>query len=260
MRRLVIPALAAIALALPIAAIAATASAAETRTDTHDISGTTRIEIGGPATVTITIGAPERLLVTAVPDDLDRIEVERDNDKLAVAFDQGLIFHRSPKDEIRYEITVASLRELRLHGTADATVTGIAGQELKLGVSGASHATLRDLDVTSLDLSLSGASTVEADGSAETQTIDVSGASGYHAEALDTRSATVQVSGASNVTIRANDALAIRASGASNVRYIAPETAAVDADTSGASSVEPLPYTPLPPATPRAATPAVTSG
>jgi hypothetical protein len=259
MRRIVTPSLVAIALALPVAAIAATAFAAEPVTETSDIAGVTRIEIGGPATVTISIGTPERLMVTAVQEDLDRIDVERDDDKLAVDFDEGLIFHREPEEEIRYDITVASLAELELHGTVDATVAGITGQELKLDVSGSSHATLDDIALTSLDVGLSGASTVEAAGSTEMQEIDVSGASVYQGDMFDSRSANVEVSGASNATVRATEALHIRASGASTVEYIAPPDAAVEIDTSGASSAESLPYTPLPAATPQPATPRAVS-
>lgn len=251
MRRILRPLLVAAVLALTVAAIATRAFATEPRTVTYETAGVTKIDVGGPATLTISIGTPERLIVTASGDDLDRIEVEQDDDKLAVEFDGGIIFNRDPEDEIRYDITVASLEELDLHGAVIATVEGVTGENLDLGLSGACLADITGIDVSTLKAGLSGASSVEIAGSAESQEVNVSGASIYHAGELDSRFATVEASGASTVVIRSTEALQIEASGASTVEYLAPEGADVTKDESGASTIRALPYTPLPVATPQ---------
>jgi hypothetical protein len=259
MRRVLLPLLVAAAIALPIAAIATSVIAAEPVTATYDLPGVTKLDVGGPATVTISIGTPEQLVVTALDEDLDQIDVERDDDRLAVEFDGGVIFNREPEGEIQYDITVASLEELELHGAVSAIAEGVTGENLDLDLSGASEADFSGFDITSLNAGLSGSSNVEITGSAETQDVDVSGASDYTASELDSRFVTVEASGASAVIIRATESLQIDASGASTVEYVAPEGAAVTMDESGSSTIRALPFTPLPVASPVASPqPAVT--
>ena len=252
MPRILVSLLAAAALALSIVAIATGAFAAEPLTADYEIAGVTKIDVGGPATLTISIGTPEQLVVTASDEDLDRIDVEKDDDRVAVEFDAGIIFNREPEDEIHYDITVASLEELQLHGAVNATVEGVTGGNLEVDLSGASQAGFSGIQIASLKADLSGSSNIEMVGSAETQDVDVSGASIYHAGELDSRFVTLEASGASTVLVRASESLQLEASGASTVEYLAPEGAAVTMDESGSSTIRALPFTPLPAASPAA--------
>src|SRR3954464_10572934 len=149
MRRLLIPLLVATALALAVVTIATRAVAADPVTVSRDITGVTRLDVGGPATLTISIGTPAKLTINVDQKDLDRIDVEHDGDKLAVGFDGGIIFNREPEGDIRYDITVASLTELQLHGDVDATASKVTGDSLKLDLSGSTNATLTETGVTS---------------------------------------------------------------------------------------------------------------
>jgi len=102
---------------------------------------------------------------------------------------------------------------------------------------GASQGTIAEVDSETLDVELSGASslTIES-GKVDFLKGSVSGASNLHAEKVEATKADVDASGASTIIVRVSEELRANASGASNVVYAgSPEV--VKKDTSGASSI-----------------------
>jgi len=87
-------------------------------------------------------------------------------------------------------------------------------------------------------MGLSGASHASLKGTAGNLRLNVSGASHADLEELQIKDANVDVDGASHATVHPSGNLQARASGASSVQY-AGQPANVDKQTSGASSVRP---------------------
>jgi len=121
---------------------------------------------------------------------------------------------------------------------SEPVVVRIAVPDLTFtGASGASRVALSGLRSDALELQASGASRITAAGAGSKLKIGASGASRVEAVDLPAWEASVEASGASSVSVDVSDRLEAEASGASNVCY-RTEPAAVDANTSGASTVD----------------------
>lgn len=107
-------------------------------------------------------------------------------------------------------------------------------------LSGASQVNVDDLNGEQLAADLSGASsiTISEGGEIQSQTIKLSGSSGYRAKALQSASVQVNASGASTIDLWVTTELDAKLTGSSNVRYRGNPTLSVK--TSGASQVSSL--------------------
>jgi len=93
-----------------------------------------------------------------------------------------------------------------------------------------------DITAGNAEFDISGASSVELDGSANDIAADVSGASSLKLDDFTVSNANVDLSGASSGTVNLDGRLDADLSGASRLWYIGEPTMG-DIDTSGASSV-----------------------
>lgn len=185
---------------------------------------------------------------------LDLIEVDTSGDTLSVGAKSGASFRSVT---LEATITMLTMSGIELSGASSVDVTGFDGLgSLDVQVSGASSID-GDFEADSVDLSLSGASRIEGEyeadsidlalsgasnatlgGSAENLTLDVSGASDADLEDFVVATADVELSGASKVTVNVEDRLeSVDASGASRLRYLGnPSLGSVN--TSGASTID----------------------
>lgn len=107
--------------------------------------------------------------------------------------------------------------------------------EVDLG--GAARGEVLGIDGDSLELEVSGASTLRVVGRTKRLEADVSGASTLDASAVDADAVEIETSGASSAQVVANTSLAAEASGASSLVWRGNATQ-VNGDASGASSIE----------------------
>lgn len=166
-------------------------------TESRDVTGFTSISVEGAARLIVDRTGTESLTITAEDNILPYLRAEVVDDRLVLGPRPGVQI--SPTREILYRVTC---REL----------TGVF-------VSGASHAQVTGLDNDVFVVELSGASVVAASGRTDSQLVQISGASQYHATDLSSRTAVIGLSGVSRGTVRVSDGLVVTASGGSVLEY-----------------------------------------
>lgn len=183
------------------------------KSETRDVSEFKRIKAGGA--MNIEVSAQKDFSVTVEADDnlLPYIKTDVSGDALNI-YSEGRI---SPKSGIKIRISMPEINSAEISGASTATISNVQADSIKLEASGASK--------------------IKIDGNAGRLQSDASGASGINAENLKVENADVEASGASNTTVSATGELKAEASGASTIYYTG-EPSSVKQNSSGASSVK----------------------
>jgi plastocyanin len=232
----------------------------DVETETFDVASFDAIELQGAGQVVILIGDTPAVQVTADRRAMGFIDVGVEDGTLEAGFPASLVLDVAGFRPIEYVITTPSLHEIHLNGAFSATLDALQTDSLVLGLTTAATLTITDLEAATLEAKLDLASTATLAGSVDSQSVEVVNASTYNAADLDSATAEMTVSEASTATVRVRDSLTGSVTTASTLSYIS-EDATVDVDTSLLGSVEELPFSPLPGATPaviEAATPEAT--
>ena len=189
-------------------------------TKQFDLGVITKIEASGPGTLLVARGAPGAVAVSAMPEDQERIEVKTDGDTLKLGFKGGMLLHRGPAGEVRYEVTAAVIEELKLDHGITAEAIGLETTDAKVKIGGGSRLTVTELRATKFELDASGGSQAVVSGAVEQQKAKLSGGSSYQGAGLDSRDTEVDASGGSQASVRVREELKARASGGSTVSYV----------------------------------------
>lgn len=192
----------------------ATVGSGRVATETREIGGFTRIHFTSVGVLHITQTGTESLTVSADDNLLPHILTRTHGDTLEIGMEGHVI---TPKSKIIFTLTVKSLEAIDLSGAASI------------------HAS--DITTDTLDVDFSGAGKMEITGSAQTQTVVVSGAGGYEAKDFKTARASVRITGAGYAQVYASETLDARVSGVGKVTYYGP--AEVHSKVSGIGSIKP---------------------
>ena len=185
------------------------------------ISDFTIIDISAPVTANIHVkpGAKTSLELKGYKNLLDEIDTEVEGNTLRIETENA--FDLDTGQDIYVEITVGSLDELDIHGSADAKIDGpVTGGQFTLTISGAGDVILEDVHVSDLVATISGAGDVDiTSGSAQHADFRISGAGNIHAFGLQAEDVTAKVSGAGDVNVTALKNLEAKVSGAGSIHY-----------------------------------------
>ena len=182
-------------------------------TEKRDVSNFKGVHAGGAMQLEITAGKEFSVELEGEDNILPTIKTEVRGDKLYFERKEGRVWSRS---RVTARITMPELDDLDVSGASDATVDNVETESLRLESSGASR--------------------IEISGEARSLTVAVSGASKLDAENLKTERAKVQASGASKASVFASEGVDVNASGASKINY-SGNPKSVNKDASGASSI-----------------------
>ena len=186
----------------------------------RDVSGFTKVSVGGTIQSKITVGGEFRVVVRTEQDMLEKIKTTVKDGRLRVGYERGYWNNKKDREykrktKVLVTITLPTMDALSISGASVSNVEGVNSDKLKIDVSGASK--------------------VVISGNANDVDIDLSGASYLNAKQFFTQFAKVDASGASSTRINIASELKADASGASSIQYIGSPS--VSKDTSGASSV-----------------------
>ena len=200
-------------------------------TQSFAAEGFTEVSLGGDANLTLTQGDNFSVDVTTDSALFDSITVVVVGAELQINQEYTIIGSQPAMD---VAITLPDLTQLHLSGAADARVTGIRADNLKVQLTGSSDAEI-EADAAVLTLSVSGAGSVVMRGTVAVASISVSGAADIDGKDVTIGDATIDVSGAGSVSARVRGSLDARVSGAGNVTYYGdPE---ISEEVSGAGSL-----------------------
>ncbi|WP_291911174.1 head GIN domain-containing protein [Chitinophaga sp. CB10] len=203
------------------------------KSENRAAAGFSKISTGGVYHVVLTIGNEEKVRVDAEDNLLPYIETEVSRGRLDIHTKKG--YSIEPKKDITIYVTARAVTELEASGASGIVTTNqIKGDELKIGMSGATQSKL-NVAVKSLDINLSGATQLTLSGTASSADFGVSGAANVKATDLRAEEVNVGASGGSSVSVNAAKALNASCSGGSQVRYKGEPV--VNKSTSGGASV-----------------------
>lgn len=182
------------------------------KTELRPVSGFTAVAVSDAISVDVATAGEARVEISGDDNVVPLIKTELKGDRLTIAT------HKSFKPKVPLVIRVA------------------APQVTELVVSGASSVVLHDVHGDNLKLGLEGASKLHADGAVHQLTLEVDGASMADLDRLTAERATANVAGASEAEIAVSKALDAHVSGASTLSYRG-DPPALKQDVTGASKL-----------------------
>ncbi len=185
----------------------------ETVTKSFDVEDFHELEIRSAFDVDVTIGDETSVSFDVGEDVVDRLNVEVVDGRLFIDFDGGFLKTSGPLD---VRITTPTLSAIDVDGAIDMEIEGLAAEDL--------------------DITMEGASKLEANGAVDTLTLSVGGATDVDLDDVSVGAASVDIDGASSVKITDAQSVTGSIDGASSIKV--PNTGTVDVDSSGVSSVD----------------------
>ncbi len=180
-----------------------------------------KVVISAPLSADIQIapGATSSIELTGHKNLLEQIETTVSGGTLKISLKDAITLDND--NELKAQIRVANLSQLKLKGVADAVVKGpISGSGFDLDISGAGDAEIEQVQVNKLTATISGAGDVTIDqGRCEQAEFTVSGAGNINTFGVQGSHVRAKVSGAGDVEVYALKSLDARVSGAGTIRY-----------------------------------------
>ena len=201
---------------------------------TYDLSGFTKIDLGDAFRIEISKGDTYEVKARGTVRNLDDLEMKVVNGKLMAHYEP---FHNSRNRSTEITIQLPKLTYLRLSGATETDLNGFFSttESLELSVDGASKLDA-DMQWKSLDLKVSGASEIQLSGEATEVEAGINGASRFYGSNFRTKNFEAQVSGVSKAHLNVTQALTGSASGNSEIRY-SGNPANVQVEVSGNSNL-----------------------
>lgn len=223
-----------VVIAVGIAAAVFLSWSGNPKTQEYTNSGFSALDVGSAFQVTVKRGDAYSVKVTAGERIFDRIMVTQSEETLKIEVTPGIFFGSF---DAKAEITMPTLNGVTLSGATSGDVDGFSTtDQFVITVSGASSLDMTNMELEDVDIELSGASRLTAQGNGANLLSQVSGASNMNLESFPVNDATVTISGASHAVVSPSGTLNVDASGASSLQYTGnPNLGTIN--TSGASTV-----------------------
>lgn len=204
-------------------------------TEERTIGTYEKISVYDAINVTVTYGsATSKITVEANDNLMKHIITELDGDYLVIKLDSKISIKSSAT--LNVNITVPELTKINASGASRVEfLNELNTNSLNLDLSGASSLK-GNLNLSSCNFDLSGASNVELTGNINTAIIELSGASSIGNYNCNVDTLSIDLSGASSGLLTANNWLNVNASGVSSLHYKGDPTIG-EQEISGGSSL-----------------------
>ena len=193
------------------------------KTEEMEFSGFTAVDVRWAFEVSIKQSSSYSVVISADEKIFDKIEVDQIEDTLVIDLEPGTI---DPTGLVRKaEIKMPDLNKLILSGATRGKADGFSNSnQFTLEVTGASSLDMNNINVGDAEIEVSGASTLDASGTAQDLRSRVTGASNIDLSNFPVSNADIDVDGASRATINLDGVLNANLSGASRLEYIGEPT------------------------------------
>jgi hypothetical protein len=199
------------------------------------VTSFSRMEVSYAFTVHVSFGSPATVTVRVDDNLVDDLDVGVAGDTLRIGLESGLAVTRAT---LEADVIVPSLSGVGVSGASTVTTTGpVTSSPFDLSLSGASTFEA-ELGLDDATVGVSGASHAVLSGTAKSIEANVSGASQIEAGDLSLASLTIDLSGASHAEVNVTGTISASASGASNLTYSGTPTF-TRKDVSGGSAITP---------------------
>ena len=209
------------------------------RSEARQLPGFTGLSIDYPVEIVVRQGPSQSVTVEADDNLLPQLELRVSGGTLYIENNVPEWNRRvNPTRAVRIDITVSSLDRVDFPGAGSLLVENFETDQMSIFASGVGEVVFHGLNAGHLEISLSGAGNIEADGTAESLDLDISGVGGFSGEDLTIQSAQVDISGAGSASLWVVQHLEVEISGVGSVSYYGSPS--VERSVSGLGSVDPL--------------------
>lgn len=175
------------------------------------------IKVGGAFNVVLSQTGNHKVVIEAEEDQIEKVITEVKGDVLYI--DMEWDWPWEDHDDITVFIDFDDLESLDISGACKVKAeTSIDVTDLDIRVSGAGDMDL-EVNARSLEVTVSGAGDVNISGSTESQKVRLSGAGDYKAQNLRSNYTHAKASGAGSAVVYASEEIEAYASGAGSVKY-----------------------------------------
>jgi plastocyanin len=194
--------------------------AAQDSGTTTDLAGVDDVSVAGVGQVTIAIGSPAQVTITGPQAAIDQIAVTVVDDEVEIEPAPNSSITLGENEQIRYDITVERLTDLRLRGAVTLETSGIQGDELDITMEGSTTAAIGEVSIGSLEADLRGATLLTVTGTADELEVEARESSTFDGSGLTVTSADVEARDAAHVVVQATGSLEAEARAAGIVEYV----------------------------------------
>lgn len=213
-------------------------SACQAQSQTRDVGSFTGVKMSVPGDLYVKQGSPQRVLIEASDEVLDRIETEVNGGNLVIRQKEDWKWWKnwSSRGKIKVYVTAPTLEYLVVSGSGRIeSENTIRSNQMYVGVSGSGDIDL-DLNTGDLEGKISGSGNVDLRGSADDLEVSISGSGNFDAEDLAAETCEVRISGSGNCRVNVKESLESRVSGSGNI-YYRGDPRRVNNSSSGSGSV-----------------------
>ena len=193
----------------------------------------TSIWMSIPGDLYLSQGSPQKVVLEADKDILQKIETEVENGKLKIKFS---VYNVRTTSKIKVWVTMPEVDGLFLSGSGSLNAeTAIKSDEMEISVSGSGKIHIKELTCDEVDAAISGSGNINLGGSADEMQMSISGSGSCAAEGFSVQEASIHISGSGSCKINAVKDMEAAISGSGTVYYAGNPT--IDASVSGSGKV-----------------------
>ena len=198
----------------------AVAGSGVVQSETRQVSDFDSIFIDYPADITIRQGKTESVKIEAEDNLIPQLRTDVRGGTLYFETREPNWNERvNPTKPVLVTITVTDLYKVRFSSAGKMSLEDLEVDSLELSLTGAGDIALTKLDANQLDINLSGAGSIRADGYTKELSLRISGFGDFNGFELESQYADVNISGAGSAKVWAERELDARISGAGSVDY-----------------------------------------
>jgi hypothetical protein len=173
------------------------------------------IVLTASANVEVQTGSPVSVVAIGDTNDLNRLDIRVEGERLIIGTKQGSMDWSSRKD-VTVRVAMPAIGAATLSGSGDIVVDRVKGS-FSGRISGSGDLALPSIDSTALALAISGSGDLTAAGRCGTCSIAISGSGDIDAAMLTCETLTASVSGSGDIRVRATGTAALRSSGSGSI-------------------------------------------
>ncbi len=185
--------------------------------ESREVHGFTRIELKGMGRVILTQGDEESLNIEADDNLLQYISTNVRGQYLQIKFDRSR--NLVPTNPVIFRINVIDLNAINFSGAASFESQRLAIEQLEITLSGAATVDVDWLTATELKIVSDGDGNIVLAGNVGMQEVELNGSGNYTAPNLQSQITDIVIKGAGNAVVWADDSLDVEINGNGDVSY-----------------------------------------
>lgn len=192
------------------------------------------ITIGGIGRAVISIGSPAAMTISGPTEAVEQIAVTVDRDELSIGLAANTSIAIGTGEELRFDITVARLEDLRVHDSVAVEVAGPTGEDLEVEVGDAATAVVGDVSVDELEIDVGGSARLVVTGTTPTLELDARGSAAVDASGLVAATAEIEARNSAKAVVNVTDLLEAEVRGSAVVEHVGtPPTGEIEIRDAG---------------------------